>query len=376
MPVMAVFQKFGAKERPSQRIAQLDGWRGVSIVFVVVGHLINRRYSAHPDADYPNIAGVLSGWGVSIFFVISGFIITKLALREYDQSGRFSVRNFYTRRFFRIIPPFYLYLASVVLFGAFSLIAQRNSETLTAAAFVCNLPVASCGWFANHSWTLAYEEQFYITFPILFALVAHHLRKIIGLLFVALVTFPFIQFILHFGESWRAVASFAFGFSYICAGAAMAAYEEHMKRLVENRRALYISCGAAALLMGLLFLNATFAFPLGSPAAYLQSALNRVFLPVSIAWLVGSSVYQSNLFTRALTTPPLLFFGMISYSLYLWQQVFTAGRNLYISESLLLISPLMFVLATLSYYFVERPCVRLGKHLLSRLCKNGGTVGN
>ena len=193
------------------------------------------------------------------------------------------------------------------------------------------------------------------------------MRKFIGVVFIALVVFPFLRFVGHFGDGLHGVARFVPSFSYICAGAVMAAYEETMQRLVESRRAIYISCVAAFLLMGLMFLNATSAFPLGSPPAYLQVSLNYIFLPVCIAWLVGSSVYQSNLFTRALTTPPLLFFGMISYSLYLWQGLFTAGRNLYISESFLLISPLMFVVATLSYYFVERPCVRLGKHVLGQL---------
>jgi len=88
-----------ATEKSDRRIAQLDGWRGISILFVVVGHLISTHYNTTHNPDDPSVANVLSGWGVSIFFVISGLIITKLALREYDQTGRFSVRNFYTRLF-------------------------------------------------------------------------------------------------------------------------------------------------------------------------------------------------------------------------------------------------------------------------------------
>jgi len=184
------------------------------------------------------------------------------------------------------------------------------------------------------------------------------------MLFIVLVIFPFLRFFLHFGDGWRAAAGFAPSFSLICAGAVMAAYDENIKWLSMNRIAIYLSCGSILLLMGLLFLNTTFAFRLGSPLAYMQVSLNHAILPVCIAWLAGSSVHQSNLFTKVLTTPPLIFFGMISYSLYLWQQMFTAPPSLYISDSLLFVTPLMFVVATLSYYFVERPFVRLGKRLL------------
>jgi peptidoglycan/LPS O-acetylase OafA/YrhL len=354
-------------EKCNHRIAQLDGWRGVSILFVVVGHL-NVRYNAHPETvvDYNSLAFHLSTLGFNIFFVISGFIITKLALREFDQTGRFSIRNFYTRRFFRIIPPLFLYLGAVMLAAAFLLIEQAHSETLAAAAFVCNIPGVSCGWFGGHTWTLAYEEQFYISFPLLFALVGVNMRKFIAILFIVLVALPFLRAVLHLGDGWRAFATFATVFSYICVGAVIAAYEVNIKRLAESRYAAYFSCGAAFLLIGLLFLKATFAFPPGSPLAYMLVALNNTIPPICIAWLVGSSVHQSNLFTRALAMPPLVFIGMISYSLYLWQQFFMAPRWLYISDpdSLLLIPPLMFVVATLSYYLVERPSVQLGKRLV------------
>src|ERR1035438_1550128 len=105
--------RIGAKVLPNNstsRIPQLDGWRGVSIVLVITGHLLNIRYSSYTSsgAEFP-VVGHLATWGVDIFFVISGFIITKLALAEKRLSGHFSVRGFYIRRCFRIIPPFFLY---------------------------------------------------------------------------------------------------------------------------------------------------------------------------------------------------------------------------------------------------------------------------
>jgi peptidoglycan/LPS O-acetylase OafA/YrhL len=90
--------------------------------------------------------------------------------------------------------------------------------------------------------------------------------------------------------------------------------------------------------------------------------LNRIVLPISLAWLVGSSVYQRNIFTTILTAPPLLFVGTISYSLYLWQQMFLARHELYLT--IFLLWPLMFVLAWLSRRFIETPSIGLGRRLM------------
>ena len=331
-----------ANRKGGYRIAQLDGWRGISILFVIVGHTITFRHF-----DYYGIAGVMADTGVKIFFVISGFIITKLALREINQTGDYSIRNFYTRRFFRIVPPFFLYLAFIVLAGTCSLIRQRNSETLTAITFACNLPNVNCSFFAAHSWSLAYEEQFYIVFPLLLTLVAHHVKKFIIVLLFALAIF------MIFGFVWPEIGKFAFGFFYIFAGVVIAAYETEIQQFVESRRVIYVSFGAALILMG-------------SPWLGLDVSLCNVISAICIAWLVGSSVYQTNFFSRALTWPPLLFVGTISYSLYLWQQLFVAPHSMYISDGPLLFTPLVFVVATLSYYLVERPGTRLGKYLIDR----------
>ena len=353
---------------PSRRIAQLDGWRGISIAAVIAGHLITRRYSAHPDFTVPSIAVVLSAWGVNIFFVISGFIITTLALREHDTRGYFSIRDFYIRRFFRIIPPVATYLGFLIVANAASLIRQPYPGTLTAAAFACNFPNAQCGWFASHTWTLAFEEQFYIVFPLLFAPIGRSAGKIFAILFVVLVAFPFLRFLLHLSDFWRDVAGFAPSFSFICAGAVAAAYTDKTARFMASSRAGYLLIAVVLILGGLLYVNASFAFPLGSPSAYMQVSFDNVLLPVGIAWLVVSSVYQSGFFVRMLTAPPVLFLGLISYSLYLWQQLFTGAPSLYTSpDSVLAMPVLMLAVATLSYFFIEKPVVRLGKRLLASM---------
>jgi peptidoglycan/LPS O-acetylase OafA/YrhL len=161
----------------ARRITVLDGWRGVSILLVIYGHFATERYWNHSPINLNyRIADALSTFGVCIFFVISGLIITKLALREQDASGQFSVGNCYKRRFFRIVPPYFLYLSCILLLTAWGVIAQHYAGILWAAAFLCDLPQAECGWFGGHSWSLAYEEQFYLLFPLLFVCLGRRMR--------------------------------------------------------------------------------------------------------------------------------------------------------------------------------------------------------
>ncbi len=347
------------------RIAQLDGWRGISILLVVLGHLVTWRYPYFPpDDDRVLVSRLLSDWGVYFFFVISGFIITKLALTDQRDRGKFLVKSFYVRRFFRIVPPFFTYLAFTLAATYAGLIANSPSQTLVAATFMCNMSWTDCGWFAGHTWTLAYEEQFYLLFPILFWIGRHRIRPLLLGLFVAIILAPLLRRALHLVGGWEDLVSFCKNFVFISLGAVMAAYEPTLKRLSLSSTGGLMNLSVAVGLLAFAFVVSR--TDLDGYLAVIQAISRNALVPLSIAWLVGSSIYQENWLTRILRSSPLQFVGMISYSLYLWQQMFTADRLAYTRDSWLLFPPLMVIVATTSYYFIERPCVRLGKRLLSR----------
>lgn len=348
-----------------RRITVLDGWRGVSVLFVIFGHLVV-YHSGRPAAQVAyHLPDELAGLGVCIFFVISGLIITKLALREQAASGHLSVRAFYVRRFFRIVPPFYLYLLIVLILTVRGSIVQQDSQTLQAASFICDLPRADCGWFGGHSWSLAYEEQFYLLFPLLFVVLGARIRMVIGVLLLALLSVPVMRYALHLGPPWFRISHATYNFSFICAGAWVATVNDFMKRLCADRRAALISWGAALLLAAVLVLEmASHANPGSSRLLHARMLFIPTLEPLCIAWLVGSSIYESNRAARMLNLLPLQFVGTISYSLYLWQQLFTSAPSNYLGHSWILLTPLMFVCATLSYYLVERPSTRLAKRLM------------
>ena len=350
----------------SRRIVELDGWRGIAILCVVIGHTLNVRYGVNPQDEPTGVTGLLAAWGVDIFFIISGFIITRLAIRERIEQGRFSTRRFYTRRILRIIPAFYFYLLCITVFATARLIDQPPHGTALAAVFVCNVPQMPCGWFAAHSWTLAFEEQFYLAFPLIFCVGGKRHAAVLLAIFAVLVAFPFIRFAAQLEGIWRIVGGFCGSFSFICCGAVAAAHEATLRRFAIGPLRAHLSVVSAGFLLGLAMLSVFASFPLGSPAAYAQASLTTVFLPPCLAWLVLSLVYRDGWLAPLLRSRLLQFFGLISYSLYLWQQVFTAEASQYLAPSLLTFPPLMVVVAALSWYCIERPCIRAGRRLSLR----------
>lgn len=103
--------------------------------------------------------------GVAIFFVISGYLITHLLLREYDRSGHISMSRFYARRLFRIFPPIYAYLIFVLLYARMTHLQMPITSWLSCVFFVRNYSMAPVVDILTHTWSLAVEEQFYLLWP-------------------------------------------------------------------------------------------------------------------------------------------------------------------------------------------------------------------
>ena len=328
---------------------------------------MNDRYWDHSPVNLAyRFVDVLSVAGVNIFFVISGFIITTLALREREAFGRFSPTAFYTRRVLRILPPYFLYLLCILFLSLSGKIAHPPSQTLLGATFVCNFPHADCGWFVGHTWSLAYEEQYYLIFPLLFLWLGSSFKKMLGLLLIVLLGLPVLRLALNLGPAWISACHASFFVSFICIGALMATHSDRLKQMSEHRHATNAIVVAAVCLIGLLWLDViSHARPEIPHLVKLRIVLVPTLEPLCIAWLVGSAVYIKNWSTRLLNSAPLQFLGMISYSLYLWQQLFTSSPAGYLAAPWLKFAPLMFVIAALSYYLVERPCIRLGKRIVA-----------
>lgn len=157
---------------PATRLAYIDGWRVLAIMLVFLDHLgANREIGAFYEASPIGFISQYGETGVFIFFFISGYVVSRACLAEVESSGAFSAPAFYARRFFRIVPPLMLYLAFCLALGAPGFIDFSPENFLSAALYLCNTtaPGVSCNWYVGHTWSLAFEEQFYWLFPVAFA---------------------------------------------------------------------------------------------------------------------------------------------------------------------------------------------------------------
>src|SRR5437867_3684124 len=157
-------------EVADRRIPSLDGLRALSIFLVILEHTAtNTSGPGETPGLLASLAVGNAAVGVSIFFVISGYLISKLLLGELDQTGDLSLARFYERRAFRILPAFYAYMTVVVVLGAVGSIPVDRSDALIAGSFLWNyLPSKSAwpaSWWFAHSWSLSVEDHFYLLWP-------------------------------------------------------------------------------------------------------------------------------------------------------------------------------------------------------------------
>ncbi|WOB07311.1 acyltransferase [Piscinibacter gummiphilus] len=334
----------------TQRIPALDGWRAISILLVIIGHLVNYRYQSGPPSP---IAAYLSVMGVKVFFVISGLLIAGLALKEEATTGTLSMKGFYRRRVYRILPAYFAYLATVLVFSLLGWIQQDAAGIGLAAVFVCNAPGLDCGWFVGHSWSLAYEEQFYLVFPLLFVLVPRHVKpRLFAAIHAFLAATPLLSLLLMPDTpEWAAYRVLASHFCCISAGVMLAHHRETLARLARHHA--LVSAAALVVVAGCI---AVTSGHFGHLPYHLRNAIETLVLPVSIAWLVFRTTVHRGAVTAFLDWAPLRYIGKISFSLYLWQQIFTAAPATVTFSVLWLLPVAMF-----SYHFIEQPMVRLGR---------------
>jgi peptidoglycan/LPS O-acetylase OafA/YrhL len=318
----------------SQRIPSLDGLRAISIALVILSHLVKWH---HVAVDKVERYGDL---GVHVFFVLSGFLITNLLLKEYERTSTINLRDFYIRRAFRIFPAAFVFLAVVVvLYWPL----MRWYHVAAAVFYVANMDLTR-PWIFGHLWSLSIEEQFYLLWP--FAMKKWQRHKTAILLCVFFFTPVFRTALYAFRVTNGLVASLPVHADKLAIGCLLAVFWARPNRLPK------IS-GSLALLMFLIVVAVPW-FPAISPALTLfMLFVVRPIFHLSIAGLV---LHVIQVPYRALNWGPVVWVGQISYSIYLWQELFCSNPALPFGYYLVLPT---LAAACLSYYLVERPMLRL-----------------
>lgn len=346
-----------ATYRGRRRVDVLDGIRAVSVLLV---------FTSHPA--YPSVwPGFHGSAGVTIFFVLSGYLITTLAVREESETGRLDLRAFYIRRAFRIYP---LFLGVLALYAILILVLGVQSERRDV--FLQNVPYFLLG-FPEHSildpsvevpfslaWSLGLEEKFYLVWPVVgFGLFAAAVRRRIGfLLLVALLATTFGV------EHGRVIA----GYAHIAFGCILALLL-HQRRWYERLRILGTPAALSA--MGVLFVVLQFG-----TAAILKPTQLYVPYGILITALLCGIVTTASGIVGWLRSRPMVFLGRISYAFYLLHGFGLKGAEMLVpggwgfpgsalSSAIGLAAAI--VIAWVAHLLVERPAVRLGQRFSTRL---------
>lgn len=331
-------------------LPSLDGLRAISIIMVVFSHIffVNKNLAVK----------IFSGdLGVHVFFVISGFLITTLLLKERSRQNSISLKKFYIRRFLRIFPVAYLFLLVVLILNSiFELHITRNAF-ISSSLYIRNTSILpSTDWQTGHFWSLSVEEQFYLLFPFL---LTRNLRAYIVIVVVLIFIIPVVVYAnVHYNHTiaFTIFTQLIKSLTGILVGSLFAIlffYRVITEEFVKK----------PTLLINLLLLGAA-AIIESNLLPLIPSSVSGTISSVLIVLIIITNIKVStNFFFRFLNLSFVKFIGVLSYSMYVWQQLFTFSRpwaHLFPgSDSVWLNMLVLFIVSYCSYHYYEKKFLRL-----------------
>ena len=346
----------------SSRIPSLDGLRAISIALVILSHLVYIEGFPLPKAIDPLWFDRLGPLGVRVFFVISGFLITSLLLQELETNKSINLGKFYFRRTLRIFPPYYFFILVMIILNKFNWVALSSKDIIHAFTYTVNYyPERS--WVIGHGWSLSVEEQFYLLWPALLLLIGKRRGLWIALSFFLLA--PFIRLGYYYLKP--AFVEYELGYRFettadaIAMGCLLAGI---YKWLICQPVFLRVVKSRWFILIPFLVLVASEINPVRIRYLLFAIPIQNLGITACVAWCITN--YKS-LIGGVLNSRPLVFLGVISYSVYIWQQPFlNPYSSLAVSQFPL--NLVMVGMASLaSYFLVEQPSLRFRQRLKDRI---------
>jgi peptidoglycan/LPS O-acetylase OafA/YrhL len=336
----------------SEHVPSLDGLRAISISLVFLGHLMGTRGFLNVDLGIGNYAQL----GVVVFFVISGYLITRLMMLEQTKTGRVSLKLFYERRIVRLFPAAYTYILCVCLLCLAGIEHLRATDIWHAVTYTVNF-LPNRGKAIGHLWSLSVEEQFYLIWPCTFVFLG---RRRAAWAAVGVILFGPVarscNWLFLRGTPYQDLQMFpmvADSLAMGCLLIMLSGWLEARNWYLRLFRPVY-SIGLVALVLLInRYLGYTVVYVFGT------SVIN-----LCLAVLIHRSVYRSgDLAGKVFNWKPIAFVGVLSYSLYLWQQLFlVAGSS---SWACSFPQNLVFAIsaALASYFLLEKPLLKLRRRL-------------
>ncbi|MGB8539671.1 MAG: acyltransferase [Acidobacteriaceae bacterium] len=348
--------------RDKKYLPTLDGWRGIAVLGVILYHGREGFFGGY--SWFIRLAAHCY-IGVDIFFAISGFLICGLLLREYEETRDISLRRFYIRRSFRILPPYFVSLAAICAAAALLALPFNFADIPSCLLFYRNYRPLGMdeygGFYTAHYWTLAVEEHFYLLWPVLLLAVRPKRAGRVAFL-LAMMVFAWRVIEAHFQllagvlPPANLLARSDIRMDALLWGCLAAIYFPDIQRLATRIHFSQLWFVPASIIV--------IAQKMHPPG---QTLLDAVLLPL----LVVSTVIQPySVLGRVLEWRPLRWVGTISFSLYLWQELFLPGPTAELARGgfrFLQRAPwnllAILVCACLSRYLIEIPMTRLGHRI-------------
>jgi len=339
----------------SKRIPTLDGLRAISITLVLLNHLVGTQY--YPARLSP--LGQFGNFGVRVFFVISGYLITSLLIKEQGRSGSISLKNFYLRRVFRIFPAAYTYILVLGLLNArFGILRQH--DLFFAATYLTNFHL-NRAWYVGHLWSLAVEEQFYMLWPVVLAFwgIKRGSRVALATILLSPAARVVSWYALpamreRIGEMFFTVAD-PIAFGCLLALQRRWLWEQRWYLAIMKSRWFFL-VPVAALALRFTGQHPMINFVIAQP-------LMNIGIVLTLDWCMS---HANSPVGRFLDWKPIAFLGTLSYSLYLWQTLFLNhfSQTPWTAFPINIIFALVVALA--SYKLVEQPFLKLKEMLQAK----------
>lgn len=360
--------------KKTKYLPSIDSLRAIAVIAVIIYHI---------DANYLP-GGFL---GVDLFFVLSGYLISSLIIKEYKSTGTVNLYNFYVRRARRLLPAVYFMITVVlIIITLFNVVLLKKSYLDALFGYI----YSSNWWYIfhkldyfdsfgsqspfKHLWSLAIEEQFYMFFPLIFLIFNRKSKSnnsnsklnknfiyvVLSLILVSLIAHILLFDINNINRIYFGTDTRAFSLLVGVVGAILYPMDRLSERTTKKDNMIYsiVSLVSILVLIGIMI----------NTSEYNTWLYRGGFLLVAIIGLIIiiSSGRQYTFMSKLLSFKPLVFIGKISYSLYLWHfpiLVVTTPVSEIGNPNLFYVTlriVLIFLVATGSYMFVETPIRKLG----------------
>lgn len=331
---------------------------GIAILFLLVGHL--DRTAGEP-VSLP-LWGTL---GITALFVVTGYVTTTRLVDDLDRTGDISLATFYARLALRLLPTLCAFAVGVALLVGRGVIHLETGDALAAMTYTMDFH-ANRAWWLGHLWALSAQAQFLLLWPLVVA--AFGARLALRVALGAIVAAPLLRVVALYGvPSLRPLIDQAFPF-VIDAFAMGCALALARGRLWQDRRYHTALRSPMLALAPVLVLVAYTATRDGRPSTGASLLLGWTAVNAGVAlcleWLLR---FPGSRVERVVAARPLVWLGMTSYSLYVWQQLFLDHKDVAWFTRFPTNIALSIGAGLASYYLVERPCLRLRTSLIPAL---------